>query len=58
MAIWALYDDGKEITSFEGHSEICREDCEIRALELDLAAKTKKGIALGPGVEIVCLESD
>ena len=58
MAIWSLLDDGKEVVSFEGISECCREDCEARAIDLDLAAKTKKGIALGPGVEIVCLQDD
>lgn len=58
MAIWSLLDDGKEVVSFEGISEFCREDCEARAIDLDLAAKTKKGIALGPGVEIVCLQDD
>ncbi len=59
MPIWALYDDGKEVAAFRGFTnEICREDCETEAIELELAAKTKKGVALGPGVEIVCLQDD
>lgn len=56
MPIWALYEDGKQIAAFRGiRNDICKEDCEIEAIELGLAARTKKGVALGPGVEIVCL---
>ena len=59
MPIWALLDDGKQVAAFRGcNNDILREDCESEALALDLAAKTKKGIALGPGVEIVCLQDD
>lgn len=59
MAMWALLDDGNEIAAFEGiDSESCREDCEQRALGLGLAAQTRKGIALGPGVEVVCYDDD
>ncbi len=58
MATWALLDDGKEIAAFQGHSGCCREDCEARAVDLNLAVMTKKGVALGPGVEVVCYDDD
>ena len=58
MGTWVLLDQGKEIAAFVGLSEVCRQDCEIRAVALGLAAWTKNGLALGPGVEIVCLESN
>lgn len=59
MPTWALLDDDKEIAVFRGiRNDICREDCEAEAIELDLAARTKKGVALGPGVEIVCYSDD
>lgn len=57
MAMWALLDDNVEITAYRGiDGDDCRKGCEEEAIRLDLAAMTKKGIALGPGVEIVCLE--
>lgn len=59
MATWALLDDGEEITSFTGiDDEACREDCETRAIQLDLASRTKKGVALALGVEIICIDED
>ena len=59
MPIWALIEDGKEIAAFRGFTNsICREDCETEAVELGLAAVTRKGVALAPGVEVVCLTDD
>ena len=59
MAVWVLLVDDKEEAVFRGFSnELCREDCEVEAIEKGLAARLERGVALAPGVEIVCYETD
>jgi len=55
MPTWTLAEDGKENTSFIGFSnEARREDCENRSVNMGLAARLNKGVALAHGVEIYC----
>ncbi len=58
MSTWALLNDGEEIAAFRGIDVLCVENCETVAVNMGLAAELQKGVALAPGVEIVCLEDD
>ena len=57
--IWALMHDNRELAVIEGaRNDICREDCEIEAIERGLAVRLPAGLAFVRGVEIVCYENE
>lgn len=59
MAVWALLENGRQVAAFRSiRNDIAREDCEAEALANCLAFMLPTGLALAPGVEIVCLQDD
>lgn len=59
MAIWALSHHGKELAAFRAvTNDLAREDCEVEAINLGLAARLPAGMALVDGVEIYCVQDD
>ena len=59
MFVYAVLKDGLEVAAFRSfRADIAREDCEIEAIELGLAARLPGGVALLPDVEIVCLQAE
>lgn len=57
MPVWVLMDYDEEVAVFSGISNsVVREDCEQEAIAQGLAAQLERGVALAPGVRIVCIE--
>jgi hypothetical protein len=59
MAIWALLNNDKEICQYRAVFDAdAREGCEDEAVDLGLAARLSQGVAMAPGAEIICYQSD
>lgn len=57
MPVWVLMDHDEELAMFSGiRNSVVREDCEQEAIAKGLAARLERGVALAPGVRIVCIE--